>query len=471
MIKNRDDEYTSIVPHERQLAHQKMEFYGFFHFTINTFTDREWGDGTESPDLFDPCKLDAGQWARAIKAAGMTGAILTCKHHDGFCLWPSRYTAHTIAAGPYRNGAGDLVREVSDALRKEGLAFGIYLSPWDRNHPSYGQGKTYDDYFVNQLTELLTGYGPVFCVWLDGACGKNKEGKRQRYDWERYHATIRSLQPQACICVCGPDVRWCGNEAGKTRESEWSVVPKRLCDAEKVAEKSQQEDNEAFRKQNIKSDELDLGSRERLQEEAELIWYPSEVNTSIRPGWFYHESEDRQVKTLKELIAVYERAVGGNATFLLNIPPTKEGLLHPNDVKRLKELGDYIREAYADNLLLQGEIYTDEQSIPLDLTKRDSYDCLYSTKEGKTELSLHIRFPEEIKLSRAVLMENIAYGQRIEQFELWVQTGGKLTKVSQGTTVGYKKIVMFPAVETKELLLKITDARARIYLSFLGIYA
>lgn len=471
MIKNRDFEYASIVPHGRQLAHQKMEFYGFFHFTINTFTDREWGDGTESPDFFDPGKLDAGQWARAIKAAGMTGAILTCKHHDGFCLWPSRHTAHTIAASPYKNGAGDIVREVSDALRKEGLAFGVYLSPWDRNHPSYGQGKAYDDYFVNQLTELLAGYGPVFCVWLDGACGENKEGKRQRYDWERYYAAIRSLQPQACICVCGPDIRWCGNEAGKTRKSEWSVVPKGLCDAEKVAEKSQQEDNEAFRKQNIKSDELDLGSRKRIQEESELIWYPSEVNTSIRPGWFYHEREDGQVKTLKELVAVYERAVGGNATFLLNIPPTKEGLLHPNDVKRLKELGDYIREAYADNLLLQGEIYADGQSIPLDLTKRDHYDCLYSTKEGKTALSLHIRFPEKIKASRAVLMENIAYSQRIEQFELWVQTDGKLTKVSRGTTVGYKKIVTFPPIETKELLLKITDARVRIHLSFLGIYA
>ncbi|MFT3983721.1 MAG: alpha-L-fucosidase [Lachnospiraceae bacterium] len=470
MRKNRDAEYASIVPHARQLTHQKMEFYGFFHFTINTFTDTEWGDGTESPQLFHPEKLDANQWVHAIKTAGMTGAILTCKHHDGFCLWPSSYTTHTVAASPYKNGAGDIVREVSDALHREGLAFGIYLSPWDRNHPSYGQGAAYDDYFVNQLTELLTGYGPVFCVWLDGACGENQEGKRQQYDWERYYAVIRKLQPQACISVCGPDVRWCGNEAGKTRESEWSVVPKALCDAEKVAEKSQQKDEVSFRMQNIKSDELDLGSRVRLQAETELIWYPSEVNTSIRPGWFYHESEDEQVKTLKELAAVYERSVGGNATFLLNIPPTKAGLLHQNDVRRLKELGDYIKSTYAENLLLMGKLHTDGQSASMDPTRRDEYDCLYSTKEGETELTLLVRFPQKVKISRIVLMENIVYSQRIEQFELWAETDGRQALINRGTTVGYKKIVSFPAIEAKELVLKITDARDCIHLFFLGIY-
>lgn len=213
------------------MAHQQLEFYGFFHYTINTYTGKEWGDGTESPSLFFLEQFNPSQWVRAIKSAGMKGAILTCKHHDGFCLWPSRYTGHTIAASPYKNGAGDIVKEVLEACRREGLKFGVYLSPWDRNHPSYGQGKAYDDCFVNQLIELLTKYGEFFCVWLDGACGEGKNGKIQQYDWLRYYDTIRCLQPDACISVTGPDVRWCGNEAADTRKEEWSVVPAVKCSA------------------------------------------------------------------------------------------------------------------------------------------------------------------------------------------------------------------------------------------------
>lgn len=446
---NRDEELVKIVPSSRQLEHQKREFYGFFHFSINTFTDKEWGDGTESPLIFNPEQMDAGQWARAIKEAGMTGAILTCKHHDGFCLWPSRYTEHTIAASPYQDGNGDIVKEVSEALRKEGLEFGVYLSPWDRNNQAYGHGTSYDDYFVNQLEELLTGYGPVFAVWLDGACGENKEGKKQQYDWERYYGVIRKLQPGACICVCGPDIRWCGNEAGETRDSEWSVVPKRLSDAEKVAEASQQEDNEAFREQKIKSGDLDLGSREKLREEKELIWYPSEVNTSIRPGWFYHSQEDDQVKSLETLIYIYEHSVGGNATFLLNIPPTKEGLVHVNDETRLKELGAYIRETYSDNLVSQGNIHTEP---------------------GEIQEEIIISFPEKKSISRAVLMEKIEYSQRIERFRLWAGTEEGDQVIYEGTTVGYKKIATFPAVETDRIRLQILDARVSICLSYLGLY-
>ena len=202
-MEKRERELTDIRPSRRQMKLQQMEFYAFFHFTVNIYTDREWGDGTESPHIFNPEKLDAAQWARAVKRAGMKGAILTCKHHDGFCLWPSRYTEHSVANSPFRQGKGDVVREVSQALRREGLAFGIYLSPWDRNNPSYGQGKAYDDYFVNQLTELLTQYGPVFAVWFDGACGEGKNGKVQYYDWERYYGTVRKYQPDACISVCG----------------------------------------------------------------------------------------------------------------------------------------------------------------------------------------------------------------------------------------------------------------------------
>lgn len=349
MIKKKSEEdlifdrySVSIVPSERQLAWQQTEFYAFVHFTVNTFTDREWGDGTEPESCFNPTRLDAMQWAESIRAAGMRGAILTCKHHDGFCLWPSRYTEHTVANSPWKDGKGDVVREFADACRKCGLKFGVYLSPWDRNSSLYGSGKAYDDYFVNQLEELLTGYGEIFSVWFDGACGEGPNGRKQVYDWERYYAVIRRLQPGACISVCGPDVRWCGNEAGHTRASEWSIVPGRMQDTEKIKENSQQEDSEEFRQRAIRAEDEDLGSREAVRGEKELIWYPAEVNTSIRPGWFYHAAEDDQVKSLEELIHVYENSVGGNATFLLNIPPTPEGLFHERDVERLKELGDYI---------------------------------------------------------------------------------------------------------------------------------
>lgn len=220
MFRESDRRLVEIVPAARQLRHQQMEFYGFIHFTVNTFTDKEWGDGTESPRIFNPEKLDAHQWTKAAKDGGMRGLILTCKHHDGFCLWPSRYTRHSIAASPYRNGKGDIVKELSDTCREEGLSFGVYLSPWDLNHPAYGSGKEYDDYFVNQLEELLTHYGKIFAVWLDGACGEGPCGKRQIYDCIRYYETIRRLQPEACICVCGPDVRWCGNEAGQVKTLE-----------------------------------------------------------------------------------------------------------------------------------------------------------------------------------------------------------------------------------------------------------
>ena len=250
-LEELDMRLTAVRPSERQIAYEDLEFTGFLHFTVNTFTGREWGDGTEREEIFDPAELDASQWARTLKAAGMKGVILTCKHHDGFCLWPSRYTAHSVASSKYKGGKGDIVRELSDACRTYGLRFGVYLSPWDRNCALYGQGKAYDDYFVNQLTELLTNYGKIFCVWFDGACGEGPNGKKQVYDWDRYFRTIRELQPEAVISVCGPDVRWCGNEAGDTREAEWSVVPKRCKDTERIKENSQQADDASFRQRKI----------------------------------------------------------------------------------------------------------------------------------------------------------------------------------------------------------------------------
>jgi len=345
-----DHRLIQIVPSPHQKALQEMEFYAFVHFTVNTFTDREWGDGSESPAVFNPEKLDADQWVQAIKAAGMKGLILTCKHHDGFCLWPSKHTAHSVAASPWKNGQGDVVAEVSAACRRAGIRFGVYLSPWDRHEKCYGTGKEYDDYFVAQLTELMTNYGDIFCAWFDGACGEGPNGKKQVYDWPRYYEVIRRLQPGATIHICGPDVRWCGNEAGDTREAEWSVVPLRTQDTEKIKENSQQSDDESFRQRRISASDQDLGSREILANEPDLVWYPAEVDTSIRPSWFWHASEDDKVRPLEKLIDIYEKSVGGNATLLLNIPPTSKGLFRQHDVARLQQFGQYLADCYGDNL-------------------------------------------------------------------------------------------------------------------------
>lgn len=267
---------ASITPSPRQLAWQQLEFYAFTHFGMNTFTNREWGDGTEDPALFNPDALDADQWVAAVKSAGMKALILTCKHHDGFCLWPSAYTEHSVKNSPWKNGQGDVVREVSDACRRGGIKFGVYLSPWDRHDARYGQGKPYDDYFVSQLTELATNYGDIFCFWFDGACGEGKNGKKQIYDWERYYAVLRKLQPNAVLNVCGPDVRWCGNEAGHCRKAEWSVVPAELRDAERTASKSQQADDGEF------SAKLTLRTRTSAAERSSAM---QENLSGIRPRW------------------------------------------------------------------------------------------------------------------------------------------------------------------------------------------
>lgn len=467
-----DKRLIQVVPSPRQFAFQQLEFYSFIHFTVNTFTDREWGEGTEDPVIFNPEKLDARQWTKALKSAGMKGLILTCKHHDGFCLWPSKYTDHSIASSPYKGGKGDIVKEVSDACREDGLKFGVYLSPWDRNNPVYGQGKPYDDYFVNQLTELLTNYGDVFSVWFDGACGEGPNGKKQVYDWERYYEVIRTLQPGACINVCGPDIRWCGNEAGDTRPSEWSVVPARMRDTEKIASLSQQADDEAFRQRKITASDRDLGSRAVLQNETKLIWYPAEVNTSIRPGWFYHSTEDDKVRSLDTLLDIYYRSVGGNGTFLLNIPPTRDGLLHENDVKRLKELGDYLRETFQINLLDNAKLSADsaEAGYGIENVRKDDYSAFYKTEDGVNHCVITAEWQEEQDIRFVVLKENIQLSQRVEQFTIEVRTNGQWNTVYTGTVVGYKKIVPLTNVKGDQVRITISDARVAPTLSFIGIY-
>ena len=464
-----DRRLVQIVPSERQFRFQQTEFYAFVHFTVNTYTGKEWGDGTEPESIFRPDKFDADQWVESIRAAGMKGLILTCKHHDGFCLWPSRYTKHTVAGSPFRNGNGDIVREVSEACRRGGIRFGVYLSPWDRNNENYGHGEAYNDFFVNQLTELLSNYGEIFSVWFDGACGEGKNGRKQEYDWNRYYETIRRLQPGACISVCGPDIRWCGNEAGHTRPAEWSVVSSCLVDTEKIAAKSQQADDAEFRQRDFKSDDLNLGSRDILAAEQNLVWYPAEVNTSIRPGWFYHEEEDGKVRPLQELLNIYYNSVGGNAMFLLNIPPARDGRFHENDVRRLQEIGKYLRETFADNLLDRASIEADAWEVGHEIgnVRKDDYESYYKTPDGKRSVGITIRFPETVRVSHVVLKENIQLSQRIEAFEIRDENDFLLYK---GTTVGYKKIARFTETETAGLHIFIRDARVCPTLSFLGIY-
>lgn len=474
MERREDERLIRVRPDKRQVEFQKVEFYAFIHFTINTYTGKEWGDGTESPEIFMPDHLDAAQWVTAIKDAGMRGLILTCKHHDGFCLWPSRYTRHSVAASPYKGGKGDIVREVADACQAAGIKFGVYLSPWDRNSELYGRGKEYDDYFVNQLTELLTNYGPVFDVWFDGACGEGAGGMRQCYNWERYYEVIRKLQPDACINVCGPDIRWCGNEAGDTRDAEWSVVPARLRDTEMIADKSQQTDDTdfSFRRRTISSSDADLGSREFLKDEPDLIWYPVEVNTSIRPGWFYHQEEDDKVRSLEELSQIYFHSVGGNGTFLLNIPPNKEGLLAKEDVERLKELGEFLRKAFKRNLVEEAVLAVDsyKEGFEIENVREPGYGKYFSTREGITSCTIDIEFEEETVIHYLILQENIEMSQRIEGFSVWAETDGNLREVYRGKVVGYKHIAQLKGIRTKFLQIKIHDARVCPTVAFLGVF-
>ena len=474
MERREDERLIRVRPDKRQVEFQKVEFYAFIHFTINTYTGKEWGDGTESPEIFMPDHLDAVQWVTAIKDAGMRGLILTCKHHDGFCLWPSRYTRHSVAASPYKGGKGDIVREVADACQAAGIKFGVYLSPWDRNSELYGRGEEYDDYFVNQLTELLTNYGPVFDVWFDGACGEGAGGMRQCYNWERYYEVIRKLQPDACINVCGPDIRWCGNEAGDTRDAEWSVVPARLRDTEMIADKSQQTDDTdfSFRRRTISSSDADLGSREFLKDEPDLIWYPVEVNTSIRPGWFYHQEEDDKVRSLEELSQIYFHSVGGNGTFLLNIPPNKEGLLAKEDVERLKELGEFLRKAFKRNLVEEAVLAVDsyKEGFEIENVREPGYGKYFSTREGITSCTIDIEFEEETVIHYLILQENIEMSQRIEGFSVWTETDGNLREVYRGKVVGYKHIAQLKGIRTKFLQIKIHDARVCPTVAFLGVF-
>jgi alpha-L-fucosidase len=449
-----------VVPHPRQLAWQALEFQAFVHFGMNTFTDREWGEGTEDPTLFNPTDFDADQWVEAVKAAGIRGLIVTAKHHDGFCLWPSEFTEHSVKSSPWKGGKGDVVGEVAEACRKGGLKFGVYLSPWDRHEPTYGDSPRYNDHFKNQLRELLTHYGEVSEVWFDGACGEGPNGKRQVYDWAGYFALIRKLQPNAVISIMGPDARWIGNEAGVTRESEWSVIPV-------VGFDDLPDEKNPGGIAHLDAQAKDLGSMERIAAAAKqggrLIWYPGQVDVSIRPGWFYHAAEDDKVKTLDHLLDIYYTSVGGNAQLLLNIPPDKRGRIHENDAARLRELGLCLKTTFADNLTGINRDWSGEwaQKDTRDMDPVPARSELVS--DNVLELTGTYIFESPRLFNVALVAEEVQNGQRIEAFALDAWDGTEWREIVRGTTVGYKKLLRFPAVETSKVRLRILRARGTVF--------
>lgn len=445
-----------VIPSPEQLAWQKLEMTAFLHFTVNTFTDKEWGNGKEETSVFNPTQLNAEQWVKTMKDAGAGLVILTCKHHDGFCLWPTKTTKHSVAYSPWKNGKGDVVREVRNACNKYGVKFGVYLSPWDRNSPFYGNSPAYNNYFMTQLTELLSNYGKVDEVWFDGACGEGPNGKKQEYDWEAYYKLIHRLQPHAVIAVTGEDIRWVGTESGYGRESEWSVTP--------LAPGGTKAMKEINGKLGINDMTDDLGSREQLAKADHAFWYPAEVDVSIRPGWFYHPTEDNQVKSLNKLVDIYFSSVGRNAVLLLNVPPDRRGLISENDVKRLKEFKDYLSKAFSHNILLHAQTATRGASAAVDGNLLTAWDLPDVSGSAVFNLKKTTHF------NTLMLQEDITRGQRVEEFNVEIFTNGAWHTIARSTTIGYKKLLRFPGVSSSKIRLSITGARDVPHIATFALY-
>jgi alpha-L-fucosidase len=439
----------------------EMEFYGFLHFTVNTFTDKEWGYGDESPSVFNPTAFDADQIVRTAKAAGMKGLVLTAKHHDGFCLWPSKYTKHSVKNSPWRNGKGDVVREISAACRRHGIKFGIYLSPWDRNHKDYGKPE-YITYYRNQLRELLTNYGSIFEVFLDGANGGDgyyggaRETRRidreTYYDWPTTIALIRKLQPEANIFSdAGPDIRWVGNERGIAGETCWATL--------NIAD---------FVPGRADEKRLNTGDRPGTH------WVPAECDVSIRPGWFYHEKEDDNVRTAKNLVDLYFSSVGRGASLHLNLPVDRRGRIHKNDVKSLLEFRADIDRTFRKNLALGASIVTglghySREFSPGNLID-DSRASYWMPIEGKLLPELTIEFKRNVEFNVIRLREFLPLGQRVEEFAIDKWQDGKWVEFASATSIGNCRLLRTERISTTRIRLRITKAGAVPALAELGVF-
>lgn len=422
-------------------------FYAFVHFGPNTFTGAEWGHGSDSPAIFNPTELDCDQWCEAFKDAGMKGAVITAKHHDGFCLWPSEYTDYCIKNSPYKNGKGDVVKEFSDACRRHGLKFGFYLSPWDRHSELYGSPE-YNDYYKAQLTELLTNYGEVFHVWFDGACGEGPNGKKQEYDFAGYIELIKKYQPNATIFNDRGNIRWCGNESGDARHAEWAVVPSELCPFCEVQTSPGPVSGDLSYMYNT---DQNIGALSNIIYSKGLVFAPAEIDMSIRPGWFYRDSE--QAHSLDRLFDTYLNSVGANTTFNLNVPPMPNGKLNDNDIKRLHELGELIAESFKTNL-------ADGKEITI-----EPYN------KSETQRVITIELGERMKLNFLELSENIAEGQRVENFIVQHRNEDRIWFNSfEGTTIGAKKIMKLHGLETDAVRILIVSSRDTPEINKIALY-
>lgn len=453
---------NTVVPTKEQIAWQEMEIIGFVHFTMNTFTDKEWGEGSEKEEWFNPTDLDAEQWVQVAKEAGMKELILTAKHHDGFCLWPSRYTTHSIVNSPWKKGKGDIVKEFTDACKKFGLKAGLYLSPWDRNHSDYGR-PAYLDYYRNQLRELLTNYGDISEFWFDGANGgtgyygganeKRSIDRRSYYDWSNTWSIIKKLQPGILLFSdAGPDIRWIGNESGFAGETNWSTM-----NTDSIVPG---EANTAY---------LNSGDPKGRH------WITGECDVSIRPGWFYHTREDSLVKTPRQLVDLYYKSVGRNAVLLLNIPPDRKGLFAAPDILSLIEFKRILNETFSVNLAQSARV--DASNVRLKNKKFQAENAIDNSKSTYWATDDSIRtgwieltFPSTRTFDRIMLQEPIRFGQRIEEFEIQAFIKGEYKTLASGTTIGYKRLLRIPQVSASRIKIIIKKANNCPALSNIGLY-
>lgn len=456
---------NAAKPTVRQLKWQQTEFYGLISYGMPVFTGKQYGDGFTPPAVFWPEDMDTDGWCETAQNAGMRGLILTCKHYDGFCLWPTAFTQYSVKNSNWLDGAGDLVRLLSDSCKKFGLKFGVYLAPWDRHEKSYGSGKEYDDFFCGLLTELLSNYGDIFCVWLDGICGSD-ETREQKYDWARYYRIIRELQPEAAIAFRGPDVRWCSNERGNVREAEWSPVPAGL---------GVQDDGSTVPSVNKKIHLLspDIGSRKAIKGETRFIWYPCEVSLPMRLHWFFDDKDKYSVKTKDKLLKIYFNSVGNNSCLMLGLSPNKRGALDEIDGQILTAFGQDIANMFGGNILSSdGKIVNMQNSDDLSVENLRSAEMssfwYADNQNGKPELQ--ILFDKTEVFDKIVLSENIADGQHIESFEIFaLNDRSKWKSIYQGSTVGYKRICDIKPIRTTGLKIVFSDFRDFLELSHIRI--